>query len=51
MRFLVDDFGTLICFLDGFGIAVPVFSYLETSNLVINCIITAPDCGLPNDTK
>ena len=24
---------------------------LETSNLVINCIITVPDCGLPNGTK
>ena len=24
---------------------------LETSNSVINCIITVPDCGLPNGTK
>ena len=24
---------------------------LETSNFVINCVITVPDCGLPNGTK
>ena len=51
MQFLVEDFSALLCFLDGFGIAVPVFSYLETSNSVINCVITAPDFGLPNSTK
>ena len=27
MRFLVQIISTLLCFLDGFGIAVPVFSY------------------------
>ena len=27
MRFLVLKIKTLLCFLDGFGIAVPVFSY------------------------
>ena len=51
MRFLVEDFSALLCLLDGFRIAVPVFSYLETSKSVINCIIAAPDPGLPNDTK
>ena len=51
IRFLVEDFSTFFCILDGFGIAVPVFSYLETSNSVINFIITAPDCGLPNGTR
>ena len=33
-------------FLNGFGIAL-----LETSNSVINCIITEPECGLPNGKK
>ena len=53
MRFLVEEFSALLCFLDGFGISVPIFSYLETPNSVINCIITAQDCGLhvPNTTK
>ena len=51
MRFLVEDFCAFLCFLDGFGIAVPVFSYLETSNSVINCKATAPDCGLPSGAK
>ena len=46
MRFLVVNISALLCFLNGFGIAVPVFSYS-----VINCIITVPDCGLPNGTK
>ena len=41
IRFLVEDLSAMLCFLDGFGIAVPVFSYLETYNPVINCIITA----------
>ena len=27
MRFLVEKNSALFCFLDGFGIAVPVFSY------------------------
>ena len=27
MRFLVEKISALLCFLDGFGIAVPVFSY------------------------
>ena len=27
MRFLVEKSSTLLCSLDGFGIAVPVFSY------------------------
>ena len=27
MRFLVEKNSTLLCFLEGFGIAVPVFSY------------------------
>ena len=27
MRFLVDKIIALLCFLDGLGIAVPVFSY------------------------
>ena len=27
MRFLVAKINVLLCFLDGFGIAVPVFSY------------------------
>ena len=36
----------LLCFLYGFGIAV-----LEACNLVINCIITVPECGLPTGTK
>ena len=27
MRFLVEKNSTLLCFLDGFGISVPVFSY------------------------
>ena len=27
MRFLVKKNSALLCFLDGFGIAVPVFSY------------------------
>ena len=52
MRFLVEKISALLCFLDGFGITVPVFRYLlETSNSVIICIITVPDCGLPNDAK
>ena len=51
MRFLGEDFSALLCFLDGFGNAVPVFSHLEASNSIINCIITAPDCGLSNGTK
>ena len=40
MRFLVEDFSALLCFPDDFGIAVPVFSYLEAANSIINCIIT-----------
>ena len=51
MRFLVEDFSALLCFLDGFDIAVSVFSYLEPSSSAINCIITAPDCDPPNGTK
>ena len=51
MRFLVEKNSALLCFLDGFGIAVSVFSFLEISNSVINCIITVQDCGLPNGTK
>ena len=27
MRFLVEKISTLLCFLDGVGIAVPVFRY------------------------
>ena len=27
MRFLVEKTSALLCFLDGFGIAVPIFSY------------------------
>ena len=27
MRFLVENICALLCFLNGFGIAVPVFSY------------------------
>ena len=27
MRFIVEKISALLCFLDGFGIAVPVFSY------------------------
>ena len=27
MRFLVEKISALLCFLDGFGIALPVFSY------------------------
>ena len=27
MRFLVEKISAVLCFLDGFGIAVPVFSY------------------------
>ena len=27
MRFLVEKISALLCFLDGFGIDVPVFSY------------------------
>ena len=27
MRYLVEKISALLCFLDGFGIAVPVFSY------------------------
>ena len=27
MGFLVEKINALLCFLDGFGIAVPVFSY------------------------
>ena len=27
MRFLVEKISALLCFLDGLGIAVPVFSY------------------------
>ena len=27
MRFLVEKISVLLCFLDGFGIAVPVYSY------------------------
>ena len=27
MQFLVEKISTLLCFLDGLGIAVPVFSY------------------------
>ena len=46
MRFLVEKISALLCFLDGFGIAVPVLS-----NSVIACIVTVPDCGLPNGTK
>ena len=29
MRFLVEKISALICCLDGFGIAVPLFSYLK----------------------
>ena len=46
MRFLGEKNSTLLCFLDGFRIAVLVFGYS-----VINCIITIPDCGLSNGTK
>ena len=46
MRFLVEGFSALLCILYGFGIAVPVFRYLETANTSINYIITAPDCSL-----
>ena len=27
MRFLVEKISALLCFLDGFGIAVPILSY------------------------
>ena len=43
MRFLVEKNSALFCFLDGLVI--------KTSNSVINCIKTVPDCGLPNGTK
>ena len=29
MRFLVEKISALLCFLDGFGVAVPVFSYYK----------------------
>ena len=50
MRFLDVKLGALLCFLNGFAIAVLV-SILETSNSVINCIISVPDCDLPNGTQ
>ena len=31
MRFLVENISELLCFLDGFGIAIPVFSYKKHS--------------------
>ena len=48
MRILVEKISASLCFLDGFDIAVPVFSYS-----VINCIINVPDCVLhvPNGTN
>ena len=46
MHFLDVKLGVLLCFLNGFGIAV-----FETFNTAINCIIAVPDCGLLNGTK
>ena len=46
MRILDVKIGALLCFLNGSGIYL-----LETSNSVINCKFTVPDCGLPNGTK
>ena len=31
--------------------SVPVFSYKKHQARFINCIMTAPDCGLPKGTK
>ena len=50
MRFLVENISALFCFLDGLGM---LFQYSVIRNIQLghHCIMTVPDCGLPNGTK
>ena len=57
MCILTCDFSrknsAFLSFLDGFGIAVSVLVIrnIQLSNSALNCIITVPDCGIPNGIK
>ena len=51
MRFLDVGINVMYCYLNGFDIFYTSIQLLDTPNSVIICLITVPDCGLPNGTK